>query len=225
MISAIEDVGFTGEELAGLLVLMAIGISFVLAVVMSFVRRSRGWIIFTSFYALLIAVSFINRNLTIALILFALAALSVVAIVKAFTRRTTAWIITAIVGGFWTVSMFIAGIASLINTTEQSSPARASQEASKSNLPLSGSPGELVGKIIEAGATSKVAIDGKVVPNIGDVATIFFKIPGMDEEVFVGTAKVKTVDGNIVTVQLETAAGTPQKDQLVRFTSATPRSP
>lgn len=83
---------------------------------------------------------------------------------------------------------------------------------------------ELTGHVTAAANnTAQIAVDGNSVPSPGDAATIYFKLPGTDDEVLVGTGKVTEVAADFVTVKIEDAKGTPAKDQLVRIESANPK--
>ena len=83
---------------------------------------------------------------------------------------------------------------------------------------------ELPGKVIGASpGTAKVRIEGDALPNSGDTATLFFKLPGSEDEVAVGDGKVAAVAGDIATIKLNDSSITPVKDQLARITSSNPQ--
>lgn len=75
-----------------------------------------------------------------------------------------------------------------------------------------------------AGDTAAIIVDGDTVPNISDPATIFFKLPGTDDEVLVANGKVTGIAGDSVTVKIDDAKGKVEKNQLVRITSANPKA-
>jgi hypothetical protein len=70
-----------------------------------------------------------------------------------------------------------------------------------------------------SGETATIAIEGESAPNVGDPVEIFFKLPGADEEISVGSGKVTAVNADIVEAKIEKATGTVSKDQLVRINS------
>ena len=53
-----------------------------------------------------------------------------------------------------------------------------------------------------------VAIEGEILPSVGDKTEILFKVPGADEPISVATGKVEKVDGASVQVKIENAIGT-----------------
>jgi hypothetical protein len=74
-----------------------------------------------------------------------------------------------------------------------------------------------------AGDTAAIIVDGDSVPSPGDAATIFFKLPGTDDEVLVATGKVTGVAGDSVTVKIDDAKGKVEKGQLARIVSDNPQ--
>ena len=70
---------------------------------------------------------------------------------------------------------------------------------------------------------AEIQIEGELVPSAGDAATIYFKLPGGNDEVVVGTGKITSVAGAVATVKLDDSSVTPQKDQSARITSANPQ--
>jgi hypothetical protein len=75
-------------------------------------------------------------------------------------------------------------------------------------------------------ATDKYATivtDSGLVPTPGDKVTIFFKMPGADEEVSVASGHVVEIVAESINVQIDNATGEVAKDQLARITSANPR--
>lgn len=67
--------------------------------------------------------------------------------------------------------------------------------------------------------TVTIAVDGDLVPSAGDKAEIFFKIAGSEDEISVATGKVTAVDATAITMRIEAATGSVEKDQRVRFTA------
>jgi Skp family chaperone for outer membrane proteins len=85
---------------------------------------------------------------------------------------------------------------------------------------------EITGKVRDATADSAtVVIDGDALPAVGDRAEIFFKIPGVDEEVSVASGSVLKVDGESIQIKIEKATGDVAKDHLVRIISDKPQKP
>jgi Flp pilus assembly protein TadD len=83
---------------------------------------------------------------------------------------------------------------------------------------------EIGGKVVEAtGDTAKIAIESEFIPNVGDKVRIFFKIPGLDDEVLVGTGRVIEISADFVQAKIETATGTIDSDHLANITSESPR--
>jgi hypothetical protein len=83
---------------------------------------------------------------------------------------------------------------------------------------------EIGGKVSEITADSATIItDSDLEPSAGDKVEIFFKIPGTDDEVLVGTARVSEVGRDSIRAKIEKASGTVEKGQLARITSPNPR--
>ena len=83
---------------------------------------------------------------------------------------------------------------------------------------------ELTGRVVQASAGSAdVRLDSDLVPNPGDAAKIFFTLPGSEDEVLVGSGTVTAVEGSTARVKLDDTGVTPQKDQLARVTSSSPK--
>lgn len=82
---------------------------------------------------------------------------------------------------------------------------------------------ELRGRVTAAGTgTAKVELEGKLLPNEGDAATIYFKVDGVDDEVFVASGKVARVEQDGVVLSIARTDGTISGGQLARITSANP---
>lgn len=64
------------------------------------------------------------------------------------------------------------------------------------------------------GETITVATTGDNVPNVGDKAEIFFKLAGVEGEIFVATGSVVKVEGDSIQVKIEKATGEVAKDQI-----------
>lgn len=74
------------------------------------------------------------------------------------------------------------------------------------------------GKVTEvAGNEATLSISSKTQPVPGDAVVIYFKLPGFEEEVLVGTGKVASIAGGLVKVTVDDLKGTLQKDQLARI--------
>ena len=71
--------------------------------------------------------------------------------------------------------------------------------------------------------TATIAIEGESAPNVGDPVEIFFKLPGADTEISVGSGKVTAVHADSVEAKIDKATGTVAKDQLARIASANPK--
>ena len=83
---------------------------------------------------------------------------------------------------------------------------------------------DIAGTVREAaGDGAKIAVAADLVPSIGDKVEIYFKIPGGEDEVGVGKGSVTEVRAEIVTVKIESTAGTIARGQLARFASANPQ--
>jgi hypothetical protein len=70
------------------------------------------------------------------------------------------------------------------------------------------------------GGTATITAQGGLVPRAGDKVDIYFKIPGGDEEISVGSGKVESVKGTTVFVKIGPTTGAVSKDQQARFHSA-----
>jgi hypothetical protein len=82
----------------------------------------------------------------------------------------------------------------------------------------------IAGKVVEAkGNAAAITVESDVMPAVGDAVTIFFQLPGGDDEVLVGTGKVTSVTGELVNVAVDDLKGTLQKDQLARIDSKNPQ--
>jgi hypothetical protein len=83
---------------------------------------------------------------------------------------------------------------------------------------------EMRGTVRSATANSvTIAIEGESAPIVGDSVEIYFKMPGVDEEISVGSGKVTAVTGDSVEAKIDKATGTVSKDQLVHITSEKPQ--
>jgi Flp pilus assembly protein TadD len=67
------------------------------------------------------------------------------------------------------------------------------------------------------GDTAKVAMNGDVMPPVGARGEFFFRIEGSDVEVSVATCTALKIDHGDLLVKIESATGTVEKGQLVRF--------
>ena len=89
---------------------------------------------------------------------------------------------------------------------------------------LTATAAHIAGTVREAaGDGAKIEVAADLVPSIGDKVDIYFKIPGGEEEVDVGKGSVTDVRAEIVTVKIESTAGTIARGQLARFASANPQ--
>ncbi len=96
------------------------------------------------------------------------------------------------------------------------------QEGSKNNSPAP--VAKLSATVFAAtGAEIQLTLTGELVPNAGDKVDFFFKVPGLDDEVAVGTGTVLSADGTTATAKFEQGTGKPQAGQLARIHSAMPR--
>lgn len=68
-----------------------------------------------------------------------------------------------------------------------------------------------------------VTSDSDLIPSPGDKADFFFKLPGADVEISVGSGQVYEITGSNIMVKIEKVTGTVAKDQLVRINSPNPR--
>ena len=82
---------------------------------------------------------------------------------------------------------------------------------------------ELRGRIVRAsGQQAEIKLESAGLPGVGDKTTIYFRLPVVDEEVLVGTGKVTSIAGEVVTATIDDLKGTLQKDQLARIESQKP---
>src|ERR1700686_4259599 len=72
--------------------------------------------------------------------------------------------------------------------------------------------------------TVQITTQSELLPNVGDPVTVFFKIPGSDDEILVGSGSVTAIKGGVISAKLEKATAKPQKDQLARITSEKPQA-
>jgi len=70
------------------------------------------------------------------------------------------------------------------------------------------------------GDIALVAMEGDVMPPVGAKAEIYFKIPGIDEEISVATGSALKIDQGDLQVRIENATGSVEKGQLVRFSAS-----
>jgi len=85
--------------------------------------------------------------------------------------------------------------------------------------------GDIEGTVTEVESdTVQITTQSEMLPNVGDPVTVFFKIPGTDDEILVGSGRITAIRGDVISAKLEKAMGKPQKDQLVRITSEKPQS-
>lgn len=83
------------------------------------------------------------------------------------------------------------------------------------------SAAEVTGTVREAtGSTATIQTSGGT-PAVGDAVEIFFKLPGIEEEILVASGRVISKEaGALVKVKIESATGVVVKDQLARFASS-----
>lgn len=82
---------------------------------------------------------------------------------------------------------------------------------------------DLRGQVIATSVTTaQVRLEGSLRPKAGDAVTIYFKMDGLDDEVFVANGKVTRVEGNIASVALEPTEGKVAIGQMARIISADP---
>ncbi|MEY2520934.1 MAG: hypothetical protein QOF24_2693 [Verrucomicrobiota bacterium] len=82
---------------------------------------------------------------------------------------------------------------------------------------------DLRGQVIATSiTTAQVKLEGSLRPKAGDAVTIYFKMDGLDDEVFVANGKVTRVEGNIASVALEPTEGKVAIGQMARIISADP---
>ena len=83
---------------------------------------------------------------------------------------------------------------------------------------------QITGKVAAiSGDTATIAMDGDVLPSVGDKVDVFFKMPGSSAEISVAQGHVYEITGEDIMVEIENATGTVGKDQLVRIDSPNPR--
>ncbi|HEY3165724.1 MAG TPA: OmpH family outer membrane protein [Candidatus Binatia bacterium] len=83
---------------------------------------------------------------------------------------------------------------------------------------------EIKGTVRSATAdAATIAIEGESAPNAGDPVEIYFRLPGADAEISVGSGKVTAVRDDSVEARIDKATGTVSKDQLARITSDKPK--
>ena len=73
-----------------------------------------------------------------------------------------------------------------------------------------------------AGGAASIVTASELVPNVGDKVEIFFKIPGGEDEISVGSGRVSGLAADSIQVKIENATGTVTKDQLARIISENP---
>ena len=82
----------------------------------------------------------------------------------------------------------------------------------------------LNGIVAETGEkTVRVTLEGEIEPGIGDSATIYFNLPGVEDEVIVATGKVAKVEALFATIAIEERHASPEKGHLVKIRSANPQ--
>jgi Flp pilus assembly protein TadD len=85
---------------------------------------------------------------------------------------------------------------------------------------------EIMGRVREVSdKTVTVAVEGDLLPNVGDKVQIFFKLAGADEEISVGSGTVLSTEGRDVKVTIDSASGEVAPEQLVRFTTSKTTQP
>jgi hypothetical protein len=91
-------------------------------------------------------------------------------------------------------------------------------------LPCNLAAVEIEGTVVEATAdTAKITTESEFIPNVGDKVKIFFKVPGLDDEVLVGTATVTETSEGFVRAKIENSTGKVSRDQLVKIFSENPK--
>jgi hypothetical protein len=95
-------------------------------------------------------------------------------------------------------------------------------------LSLASLPGALAAEINgtvrkAAGQTATIVTDSELLPTAGDKVEIYFKMPGLDEEISVASGHVVEVVADSINVEIESATGEVNKDQLARITSEKPQ--
>ncbi len=69
---------------------------------------------------------------------------------------------------------------------------------------------------------ASVETESDLLPSRGDKVTIYFKLPGTDDEVSVGEGRVSQVNSSAIEIDIENATGAIEKGHLVRITSERP---
>lgn len=73
-----------------------------------------------------------------------------------------------------------------------------------------------------SGGIATIVTQSELLPNVGDKVDIFFKIPGTNDEVSVGTGSVSAIGQDAIQVKIEQATGEVSRDHLVRMHSDKP---
>ncbi len=73
------------------------------------------------------------------------------------------------------------------------------------------------------GTEIQLTLTGDLLPNAGDKVDFFFKVPGLDDEVSVGSGTVLSADDTTATAKFEQGTGKPQAGQFARIHSQAPR--
>ena len=102
------------------------------------------------------------------------------------------------------------------------------QDASKNTNPAPSAPGtqpaKLSATVFAANGTEiQLTLTGELVPNAGDKVDFFFKVPGLGDEVSVGSGVIQSADGKTAIAKFETGTGKPQAGYLARIHSEAPR--
>jgi hypothetical protein len=84
---------------------------------------------------------------------------------------------------------------------------------------------EIKGKVIQIqGGTVEVKTNSALLPNPGDQAEIYFKIPGLSEVAHVASGRVSDIAGDSIHVAIDEAAAQIVNGQFVRIASDRPRT-
>jgi hypothetical protein len=84
--------------------------------------------------------------------------------------------------------------------------------------------GDLSGTVKLAGnEIIDVELSTDLVPAVGDTADIFFKVPGSNQEIAVGTGSVSWIGSDTVKVKIESSTSTVARNQIVKIHSANPK--
>ena len=70
-----------------------------------------------------------------------------------------------------------------------------------------------------------LTLSGDQLPMAGDKADLYFKVPGLDDEVAVGTAVVQGAEGRLVSARFQGGSGKPAIGHLARIRTAAVRPP